>query len=359
MFWKKACAVLLAALLLAAMTGCGASAPEAVVEETAAPTEEPTPEPTPVETPAPTEAPTEEPTTEPTPEQTVLDIRFTEPEGFAADPDSPLRLLAPEYPADASFIAIGREARNESMLEHTQESYQEYLTAYYTESFGQPVQITVDSFRIQEIDGTPGMRVTYFLDTGDFFLSILEITAVADSNYQMIFADGTATSAWTDAFDLSARTIDIVWSDEADALDYSMLPLADPEVGLTIRLHADMLIQQNDAFAMLYASDNCMMSATREDFATLESAGLGGADTTLDEYMAILEQKNGITFDADGYGNPAAVYTNEVQGSTFVYYLTVRKGSDAFWLVNLACLESEQEAWLPEFAFWANSIKVK
>lgn len=36
----------------------------------------------------------------------------------------------------------------------------------------------------------------------------------------------------------------------------------------------------------------------------------------------------------------------------------VKKGSDGFWLVNFACLDSDKEEQEKNFVKWANSIKV-
>lgn len=348
-FSKTVSALLLALLVLLSAIGCGANAQkqEAAAAPAATATQAPTSAPTAAHTPAPTPAPT------------VVDFRFTQPEDFAADPENPMRLLSPKYPRDPSFIGVSMMARDESVLDYTKESYAEHLSATYAEAFGKPVQITVDSFRIKEIDGSPGMRVTYFLDTGDLFLFVLEITAVADQNYQVGFADGTNNNAWMNAFSLSSRTIDIVWSDEADGPDYSTLPLNDPGVGLTIRMAPEMTLTKNNSFDMFYTSEHCLMTAVREGFDVLAASGAGDADTTLEEYIGIVERINGVTFETDAYGNPFATYVSEIDGKNFTYYFTVRKGSDAFWLVNFACPESEQGTWLPQFALWANSIRVK
>ena len=347
-FAKWTC-MLLAALLLIALSGCQASPAPAPVS-TPEPTQHPTPEPTQQPTPEPTPTPTPEPT--PTP--IVVDFRFDEPEGFTADPENPMKLIGPDHPADQSFIAVGAVERDESVLTVTEEKYQQLLASHYPNTL-----VFVDGMTAGTLDGSPTLWCSYTLTTDALRLFIYEVTVVADRNYQVIYADATEDNAWREAFAASSETIDVVWSDEVPAPDYTGLTRVDPGAGLAISMSADMKRTPNESFALFYTSEHCMVSALREDFELLGSVGIGSADMTVEEYISIVETNNGMTFSPDLYGNPAAVYENEVSGSTFVYYSTVRKGSDAFWLVSFACLAAERETYLPQFMLWGSSIEVQ
>ncbi|MDO4572779.1 MAG: hypothetical protein Q4C13_05380, partial [Clostridia bacterium] len=261
-----------------------------------------------------------------------------------------------------SFIAVSIMPADKTVLDYTKEGYQDYLTEYYTESFGQPVRITVDSFRLKQIDGSDGLRATYFLETDGIWFFMLNVIAVTPAgNFELLFADATNDNGWTDDFNLSSRTIDIVWSDEIDGPDYSIYQLCDNGTGLTVRMGNDMVYQNLEGMTMCYYGDNCLMTGLKEGYADLSAVGLDPENMSLEDYAAVIEQNHALSeaFEPDSYGNLAVTYGNNVDGIDLFYYSTVRKGTDAFWLVSFACLDEQRETWLPLFELWGNSIAVQ
>ncbi len=288
----------------------------------------------------------------------IVDFRWFKPEAFAATDDDPSLLVTSNYPGDPSQIKVLSMERDETILDYTKETYTDYLTEKYSETYGDEVQIFVDSFKVKQVDECPAIRATYFVESSDYWAYVLDVTVVGDKNYEVIYCDSTSDNSWMDEFNISARTMDVVWSDEVDGPDYSKLPVFESASGLSIRMSADMKSEKNENFAAFYHSDTCMLTGLRESFEMLEDAGVCDENTTLEEYIKIIEQNNGIKFEPDSYGNMSACYENDVNGQTFFYYSTVRKAPDAFWLLSFACKESEQKTYLPRFEMWANSVRV-
>lgn len=162
-------------------------------------------------------------------------------------------------------------------------------------------------------------------------------------------------------FDISVTKVDEteVESETELVLDEAALVEFDTEKGLTIKMPETIEEYKSGDHSVYYFSEECMVSVKQVTFDELEEAGNGDADTTLEEYIAIVEESNSdITFSQDSYGNPAVMYSAENDDEAFAYYSTVRKGSEAFWLVNFSCMEEDKEVLYPQFEFWANTIKV-
>lgn len=163
-------------------------------------------------------------------------------------------------------------------------------------------------------------------------------------------------------FDISVTKVDDA-ADETETeviLDEDALVEFDTKKGLTIKMPADIEEYKSGDYSVYYFSEECMVSVKEVRFEELEAAGTGDANTTLEEYMAIVEESNeNIKFTEDSYGNPSVMYSAENDDEAFAYYSTVRKGSEAFWLVNFSCMEEDKEALYPQFEFWASTITVK
>lgn len=130
--------------------------------------------------------------------------------------------------------------------------------------------------------------------------------------------------------------------------------------GLTVVMPEGMQDLQQEGFVMSYADNHTLMTAVREGFAEYVDYGFDLENMTMEEYAELCQDVNGLEepFTADANGNYYTTYTADVDGDNFYYYCTLRKGSDAFWVVTFACLESEMAKYEAEFVNWSNSIVV-
>ena len=114
-----------------------------------------------------------------------------------------------------------------------------------------------------------------------------------------------------------------------------------------------------EGYEVFLFTDFYAVSVTREEFEVLDSYGLCNADSTLEDYIALIEEGKGIEFTTDSCGNAGVTYENTVDGETYYYYTTARKGSDAFYLISLFCFAEDKAEYGPKFEKWADTVVVK
>ncbi|MDO4566502.1 MAG: hypothetical protein Q4B42_04150 [Oscillospiraceae bacterium] len=133
----------------------------------------------------------------------------------------------------------------------------------------------------------------------------------------------------------------------------------DTGLGLTIKMKAGMERDEVEGLSVFYSADDCMMSGIRETFEDFSAVGLDGAATTLEEYAELVKQANALEndFETGPGGKPFITYTRNINGDDFFYYTMLLKGSDAFWTISFASLDSEQGEFLPQFEAWSASAE--
>lgn len=102
--------------------------------------------------------------------------------------------------------------------------------------------------------------------------------------------------------------------------------------------------------------------ALKEEYSTFKEAGYDTDTMTTSDYAELVITANmleGSEVMKDAEGNEYFTYTNESNGRTYFYYAVVRKGSDAFWLCQFACLDKNTEKYTPKFTEWAKTIIVE
>lgn len=149
-------------------------------------------------------------------------------------------------------------------------------------------------------------------------------------------------------------------AETADLLDASALELFDTGKGLTIKMSAEMEEDKSGDLSVYYFAEGLMVSVKKVPFDELVEAGTADANSTVEDYIQVIEDGNeDITFTTDSYGNPSTTFSAESDGVALVYYVTVRKGSDAFWMINFAGLEEEKDIRYPQFELWGSTIEVQ
>ena len=145
-----------------------------------------------------------------------------------------------------------------------------------------------------------------------------------------------------------------------DPLDETALVLFDTGKGLTIKMSSEMEENKSGDHTVYYFSDNCMVSVKMIAFEELEEAGTGNAKSTIEDYIGMVEESNeNIAFTKDSYGNSCTMYSVEGDDMNLAYYVTVRKGSEAFWMINFSCYEEEKAMRYEQFELWGSTIEVQ
>lgn len=130
--------------------------------------------------------------------------------------------------------------------------------------------------------------------------------------------------------------------------------------GLTVEMPKGMEPFSAEGFAMAYAADDIMMSAVKESFDDYAELELDLAAMSLEEYARLTREINGLEqdFSVDGAGNLFVTYSANIDGRDYFYYSTLRKGTDAFWVVTFACPEKNSDKYCEAFEGWSASIEV-
>ena len=136
----------------------------------------------------------------------------------------------------------------------------------------------------------------------------------------------------------------------------------DTGLGLKLQLPENMTAADADGtgFSAIYNNNTAAVSIVREGYDDYAEMGMDISAITLEEYQELVVEANGLTesFQSAPNGQPYITYTREAEGDTFFYYTTLRKGSDAFWIVNYNCFADQQNTYLSQFESWAETIVV-
>lgn len=128
--------------------------------------------------------------------------------------------------------------------------------------------------------------------------------------------------------------------------------------GMTITLTDEFYEKENVSFTKLYQSEKAIVSILKEEFDLVPEMN---KDTSLEEYSTAVLAANNLTDkklnkSTNGKYNYFE-YERTANGNDFYYIGTVYKGTDAFWLINFACLQDDKDNFKETFLNWADTVK--
>ncbi|MCI8589846.1 MAG: hypothetical protein HFE77_03950 [Clostridiales bacterium] len=130
------------------------------------------------------------------------------------------------------------------------------------------------------------------------------------------------------------------------------------KAGFTITLTDGFTEQDIVSQTAAYVSTKVSVTALKEELSILEDNDID-ADLSLSDYADLVIAANNLdskTEEKDGL--LCFTYNKSVSGKNFTYFATVFKGSDAFWLVQFACEDSQYDALKEDILKYAKSVKV-
>jgi hypothetical protein len=126
--------------------------------------------------------------------------------------------------------------------------------------------------------------------------------------------------------------------------------------GMSITLNENFSKDAVDMFTACYSSGEAAVFALKEPFTLMD----GLENYTLEQYGQLVLQTNGMTdFElqtVDGILYFEYEADNEADKTTYYYFSTLHKATDAFWLVQFACDTKDAEELNPSFIQWAKSV---
>lgn len=128
--------------------------------------------------------------------------------------------------------------------------------------------------------------------------------------------------------------------------------------GMTVTLTDAFKEASYEGYTVCYESKDVAVFVLKESFSIQEGFG----DLSVDDYAELV-------YTANASKNPNAVakedgltvmeysFLNEQENKTYSYYSAMFKGTDAFWLVQFACVEENYEAKRDTFVEWAKTVE--
>lgn len=131
--------------------------------------------------------------------------------------------------------------------------------------------------------------------------------------------------------------------------------------GISITMEDGMEEKTQSGASVYYEGKKALAVIIKENFADFQTYGIDTDAYTIEKYESLIKQANGLTddFEVDENGNPYLTYEQTVSGAQGFYFVTVKKGTDAFWVITFACAEDDSEDYLPKFKQWSDSIEVQ
>ena len=128
--------------------------------------------------------------------------------------------------------------------------------------------------------------------------------------------------------------------------------------GFTITLTDAFKEQEIATQTVAYASSKVSVTALKEDLSAFKDNNMD-TDITLKDYAELVIAANGLDSEAEEKdGLVCFTYDKSLSGQNFTYLATVFKGSDAFWLVQFGCENSQYDALKEDFVKYAKTVKV-
>ena len=132
------------------------------------------------------------------------------------------------------------------------------------------------------------------------------------------------------------------------------------KAGMTITLDTSFYEDELVSQTAVYTSKNILVTALKEEFSLFESVGLDAGDFTVRDYAELVIENNLLT-DTEveiNDGLTGFVFENEANGKTFKYSSYVFKGTDSFWLIQIAVEAGSYEKYAEQIKTIAKSVVV-
>ena len=137
---------------------------------------------------------------------------------------------------------------------------------------------------------------------------------------------------------------------EASAKDFS-------KAGMTITLNENFYEKEYVSYTAVYESADIAVYALKEEKSLFEQYGY--KNLSLTEYGNMVLEANKLTANTISRADGLSFFTYEKQanGKDFYYKAYIFEVSDAFWLVQFACMADKKDTYDSVITEYAKSIK--
>lgn len=140
-------------------------------------------------------------------------------------------------------------------------------------------------------------------------------------------------------------------------MNLSSKPKTFSDEGMSITLTEAFIEADYEGYTTCYDSTNVAVFVIKEEFSLME----GLEDYTLVQYGELVAGNNGLDASALKITDELLYfdydYTVPDSNQTYMYYSFLYKAEDAFWIVQFATLEENEEYYLDDIFEWADSVE--
>lgn len=127
------------------------------------------------------------------------------------------------------------------------------------------------------------------------------------------------------------------------------------KAGMSITLTTDFVEKDIVSQTVYYESRKAIVTALKEEFTSFP----GAADYTIERYTDLTISGNNLdsqAYSREGQAYMYFSYQRSVSGKTYYYLATTHKMSDAFWLIQFACMADDKDKYIEQFLKWADTV---
>lgn len=127
------------------------------------------------------------------------------------------------------------------------------------------------------------------------------------------------------------------------------------KAGMQITLTSNFHEKDYVSMTAYYESRDAIVTVLKEEFSLVD----GFKNYTLTQYTNTVLKANKLTAAVstrEGKDYQYFTYEKSVSGKDFYYLATTHKASDAFWLIQFACVVSDKDSYTEKFLGWADTV---
>lgn len=128
---------------------------------------------------------------------------------------------------------------------------------------------------------------------------------------------------------------------------------------LTMNLTSDYIEESKDTYNFYYTNSTSICIGIRETFDKLKDNGIEPA--SIDDYAKIVLEKSGITADINNYNDNTRTFSwkKNINDKEYTYLGFITKSSEAYWLIQYACLTDSFKDLESKFYEYYDSVVLK
>ncbi len=127
------------------------------------------------------------------------------------------------------------------------------------------------------------------------------------------------------------------------------------KAGMSITLTSAFHEKELAAYTSYYESADALVLTLKEEFSLLS----GMENKSVSQYTDMVLENNKFSAEKltrEGKAYMYFTYEKTVNGKDFYYLATTHKSSDAFWLIQFACVKEDKEKLTEDFLGWADTV---